>query len=55
VTLLGRSLGALLVGALAGIVLSIGTDMRLRAAGVLRLLGKMNSPCLRRPTAPTTA
>jgi hypothetical protein len=37
---IGRSLGALFAGALAGIVLSIGTDMLLRAAGVLPALGK---------------
>jgi hypothetical protein len=37
---IGRSTGALLAGALTGIVLSIGTDMLLRAAGVLSPLGQ---------------
>ena len=36
----GRSLRALLAGALAGVVLSIGTDMLLRATGFLPPLGK---------------
>ena len=35
-----KSIGAVLAGALAGIVLSIGTDMALRAAGVLPPLGQ---------------
>ena len=35
-----KSIGAVLAGALTGIVLSIGTDMALRAAGVLPPLGQ---------------
>jgi len=35
-----KSIGAVLAGALAGIVLSVGTDMALRAAGVLPPLGQ---------------
>jgi hypothetical protein len=37
---ISRILGALFAGALAGIVLSVGTDLLLRAAGVLAPLGK---------------
>ena len=37
---IGRSVGAVLVGAITGIVLSIGTDMALRAAGVFPPLGQ---------------
>jgi hypothetical protein len=39
-TRIGRSIGAVLAGAIAGIVLSIGTDMVLRAAGILPPLGQ---------------
>jgi hypothetical protein len=35
-----KSMGAVLAGALGGIVLSIGTDMALRAAGVLPAFGE---------------
>jgi len=37
---IGRSIGAVVAGALVGIILSIGTDMVLRAAGVFTPLGQ---------------
>ena len=37
---LGRSIVAILAGAIAGIVLSLGTDILLRAAGILPPLGQ---------------
>jgi hypothetical protein len=37
---IGRSIGAVVAGALTGIVLSIGTDVVLRAAGVFPPLGQ---------------
>ena len=37
---IGRSVGAVLAGMVAGIVLSIGTDMLLRAAGIFPLFGQ---------------
>jgi hypothetical protein len=40
---LGRSIAAVLAGALAGIELSIGTDMVLRKAGMLPPLGQRAS------------
>jgi drug/metabolite transporter (DMT)-like permease len=37
---IGRSIGAVVAGALVGVVLSIGTDMVLRAAGIFTPLGQ---------------
>ena len=37
---IGRSIGAIVAGAVTGIVLSLGTDEALRAAGVFSPLGK---------------
>jgi hypothetical protein len=41
-----RSIGAVVAGALAGIILSIGTDMLLRAVGVFPALGQPMSNLL---------
>ena len=43
---IGRSVWALLAGVLAGVILSIGTDMALRAAGILPPLGQPMSDAL---------
>jgi hypothetical protein len=43
---IGRSIGAVVAGALTGIVLSIGTDALLRAAGVFPTLGQPMSDAL---------
>ena len=42
----GRSIGAVLAGMVAGIVLSIGTDMGLRAAGIFPPFGQPVSDSL---------
>ena len=39
----GRSVGALFAGVLTGVVLSLGTDMLLRAGGILPPLGQYMS------------
>ena len=43
---IGRSILALFAGMLAGVILSIGTDMALRAAGILPPLGQPMSDAL---------
>ena len=37
---LGRSIGAVLAGIVAGVILSLGTDMLLHVAGVFPALGQ---------------
>ena len=43
---IGRSIGAVVAGALTGIILSIGTDAVLRAAGIFPALGQPMSDAL---------
>ena len=43
---IGRSIGSVVAGALSGIILSIGTDAVLRAAGIFPALGRPMSNVL---------
>ncbi len=53
-----RSIGPVVAGILAGVILSLGTDIVLHAIGVFPPWGQpvaTNPSCLRRPTALSTA